>query len=247
VREKRKAARLLRLLAALPRIRRGVSRHLAGAELTREFALAAVIELVATSAIRPGNEEYARAHGTRGATTLLKSNVKVAGHEIILSFRSNGGKRLEKTFDAPRLAPTIARLRTLPGPRLFQYRDGAGLVRPINSRETNDFLRLLAGVQISLKDLRTLCASALVVDSLARASPAPSERQRKRQVVEAIRQAADDLDNTPAICRKSYVHAAVVTAFEGGALERLSSSLNGSRGSARREKLLARVIANFAR
>jgi len=170
-------------------------------------------------AIRSGSEEYARANGTRGAATLLKSNVETAGDKVVLSFRAKGGKRVEKEVTAARLAAAIGKLRRLPGHRLFQYRDDAGEVRVIRARDVNEFLRAIAGVRVSPQGFRSLCASALVLDRLARAKPATSQRGRRRQVLDAIRIAADDLANTPAICRKSYVHETVLTAFENGVLD----------------------------
>ena len=109
VRERRKARRLQRLVEALPRIRRAVNKHLGAAEPTREFALSAVIELVSCSAIRPGSESYAKANGTRGAATLLKSNVAVDGATVTLKFRAKGGKAVEKEFHCPRVASAIER------------------------------------------------------------------------------------------------------------------------------------------
>jgi DNA topoisomerase I len=243
VREMRKARRLARLADVLPRIRRSVGQHLAGAEPTREFALAAVIELVARSAIRPGSESHARLRGTRGAATLLKSNVTVYGESITLSFRSKGGKTVVKEFAAPALASALASLRRLPGRRLFQYRAESGDVRHVTAREVNAFLREIAGAQISLKDFRTLLASASALEALARTEPAASERQRRRQVLHAVRAVADDLANTPAICRKSYVHATVVAAFEDGVLERFADTLKSCRSATRRAQVLAQIIA----
>jgi DNA topoisomerase-1 len=120
VRERRKARRLRRLVEALPRIRRAVNKHLGSAEPGREFALAAVIELVACSAIRPGSESYVKSNGTRGAATLLKSNVAVSGASIALKFRAKGGKNIEKEIYCARLASAINVLSALPGRRLFQ-------------------------------------------------------------------------------------------------------------------------------
>ena len=234
VREIRKARRLAALADVLPRIRRSVGQHLAAAAPTREFTCAAVIELVARSAIRPGSESYARLRGTRGAATLLKSNVTVAGEAITLSFRSKGGRTIVKELAAPRLASAVAMLRQLPGRRLFQYRTDGGEVRHVTSREVNAFLRDLAGVKISLKDFRTLLASASVLEMLARAAPAPNERRRRKQVLQAVSAAADDLSNTPAICRRSYVHDAVVEAFEEGVLERFSETLKSRSSISRR-------------
>ena len=168
VRELRKARRLMRLVEALPKIRRSVGKRLSASEPTREFALSAVIELVARTAIRPGNESYARMHGSRGATTLLKSNATIEGDCIILSFRAKGGKSVQKECDAQNLVRAFELLRTLPGRRLFQYRDEAGEVRQITTAQVNALLQQIAGVRISLKDFRTLMASAAVMESLAR-------------------------------------------------------------------------------
>jgi DNA topoisomerase I len=246
VREIRKARRLARLADVLPRIRRSVAQHLSGDAPTREFASAAVIELVARSAIRPGTESYARLRGTRGAATLLKSNVTVYGESITLTFRSKGGKTTVKEVSAPRLATAIALLRELPGRRLFQYRTASGDVRHVTAHEVNAFLREIAGVHISLKDFRTLLASASVLEMLAHIEPAASERQRRKQVLAAVRVAADDLHNTPAICRKSYVNGTVVAAFEEGVLERFSQTLKDCRSPLRRAQVLAKIIAAAA-
>ena len=245
VREQRKARRLRRLVEALPRIRRAVNKSLATAEPTRGFALAAVIELVSCSAIRPGSESYARANGTRGAATLLKSNITVQGAGITLKFRAKGGKVVEKQFHCPRVAGAVNVLSTLPGRRLFQYRH-ENAVRIVTASEVNVFLREIAGVKISLKDFRTLCASAHALEALARVEPAPSERGRRRQVKEAVTAVSEELANTPTICRKSYVHQTVVVAFENGKLTRFSELLKRRRSPSHREQLLAQVVAAMA-
>jgi DNA topoisomerase I len=242
VREHRKAHRLAKLVAALPKIRRNVSAHLADHEPTREFALSAVIELIARTAIRPGNESYARLNGTRGATTLLKSNVTLEDDSFVLTFKAKGGKAVRKECNAAKLVRAIGILRTLPGKRMFQYRDSSGTVRTVSTTTVNTFLREIAGIKISLKDFRTLMASAVVLESLSRISPADSARGRKKQVLEAIRAAADKLSNTPAICRKSYVHDTIVTAFEDGILERFAATMKGQRTPNKREQLLAQVV-----
>jgi DNA topoisomerase I len=242
VREQRKAHRLARLVAALPKIRRNVAKHLAGDEPTREFALSAAIELIARTAIRPGNESYARLNGTRGATTLLKSNVTLEDDCVVLTFKAKGGKAVRKECKAEKLVRAIRILQTVPGKRMFQYRDANGVVRGVSTTTVNGFLREIAGIKISLKDFRTLMASAVVVESLSRVTPATSQRGRRRQVLEAIRAAADKLSNTPAICRKSYVHDTIVTAFEDGILERFAATLKTQRVQFKREQLLAQVV-----
>ena len=245
VRERRKAKRLQRLVEALPRIRRAVNKHLALAEPTREFALAAVIELVSCSAIRPGSESYAKANGTRGAATLHKSNIAVDGATVTLKFRAKGGKAVEKEFRCPRVASALNVLLSLPGRRLFQYRAEDG-VRFVTASDVNAFLRELAGVKISLKDFRTLCASAAALEALAHMAPATSERGRRRQVKQAVTAVSEELANTPTICRKSYVHQTVVAAFENGRLAKFSETLKRRRSPAHREQLLAQVVATMA-
>jgi DNA topoisomerase-1 len=243
VREGRKARRLARLANALPLIRRRIGHYLASNQ-TREFASAAAIELVACSAIRAGSEDYRRLHGTRGAVTLLKSNVSIYGQAIILKFRSKGGKTVTKEFTAPRLVRIVRLLGQLPGRRLFQYRAENGTVHKLTAREVNAFLREISGTNISLKDFRTLLASASVLESLARIKPATSSRLRRKQVLQAVSATADDLANTPTICRKSYVHDAVINAFEQGLLERFARTLKNCRSPSRRAKVLAQVIAS---
>jgi DNA topoisomerase I len=242
VREHRKAHRLAKLVGALPKIRRNVGKHLNGEAPTREFALAAVIELIARTAIRPGSESYARLNGTRGAATLLKSNVTLEDDSVVLTFKAKGGKAVRKECNAAKLVRAIGVLRTVPGKRMFQYRDAQGVVRAVSTVQVNAFLREIAGIKISLKDFRTLMASAVALESLSRVTPAASARGRKRQVLEAVRAAAGELANTPAICRRSYVHDTIVTAFEDGILERFAATMKGCRSQTRREQLLAQVV-----
>lgn len=241
VREARKLKRLSHLALALPRIRRAVTRHLSSEPATREFALAAITEMVAASGIRAGRESYARLNGTRGAATLLKSNVRVKGATIALSFRAKGGKDFRKEFTSAKLAAAIRRLRGLPGPRLFQYRGASGPAS-VRARDVNEFLRDVTGTDITLKDLRTLTASKTALKALSRMPPATSERRRKKQIVEAMRHAADALGNTPAVCRKSYVPAPLVSAFEKGRLHKRATVATGGSG----EKLLAALAATNA-
>jgi DNA topoisomerase-1 len=242
VREQRKARRLSRLVDVLPGIRRKLARHLGGNEPSRALALAAVIELVARSAIRAGSETYARIHGTRGAATLLKSDVAINNGRVVLSFRSKGGQSVRKEFRAPRLANALQVLGALPGRRLFQYRDAEGKLRKVRRRDANAFLREMSGTAVSLKDFRALVASAIALECLAAATPAECQRRRRSQIVDALRDAAGELANTPTVCRKSYVHETVVAAFEDGTLERFSRALGSARSRSNREAILGQLL-----
>lgn len=245
VREALKARRLAGLAASLPAIRRAVARRLARGELDRHTALAAVVELVSLTAIRAGGEAYAREHGTRGAATLLKSNVRLAGRDrLTLAFRAKGGKRIVKEVRSRRLCAALARLSTLPGPRLFQWSDGS-TCHVVRATDVNAYLKEVSGKRISLKDFRTLVASARALGALAATEPATSERQRRRQVRETVVGIAEDLANTPTVCRASYVHDAVITAFESGALNR--PALRRGRSVTARAAALARIVAGHGR
>jgi DNA topoisomerase-1 len=243
VRELRKARRLARLAEALPKIRAWVSRHIGDREPSRERAIAALIELVALTALRPGSETYARQHGTRGAATLLKSNLRIGSERVSLKFIGKGGKPIEKEVRSRRLALALRRLGALPGPRMFQYRNQDGAVLTLRRREVNAALRDIAGRAVSLKDFRTLVACSNALEQLAGMEPKPSERGRKRQLLATMREVAAELANTPAVCRRSYVHAAVVDAFESGALRRIA---RGRVSAAMRERLLVKVLARVS-
>lgn len=243
VREALKARRLGRLARALPAIKRAVSKALAGENEDATLAIAAVVHLVHLTAIRAGGESYARDNGTRGATTLHKSNVKIAGRLVMLAFTAKGGKSVSKEVRDARLKRVLERLLALPGRRLFQYRDAEGNVRSVRAQEVNTFLREVAGRRISLKDFRTLVASAGALEALSNLAPATSARGRRSQLKSAMTTVAEELANTPAICRKSYVHDAIVEAFEDGTLARLRKS---PRSSQRKAEMLARLVAKHA-
>ena len=245
VRELRKARRLARLAAALPTIRRWVTLHLKETEPTRERAVAAVIELVGLTALRAGSEAYAKQHGTRGAVTLLKSDFSIAGSQVTLHFTGKGGKKIDKTVASSRLAKALRRLATLPGKRMFQYRNGGGAVVPLRRRDVNAMLREIAGRAVSLKDFRTLNASADAVQHLAALDPKASQRGRNRQLLETMREISAELANTPAVCRKSYVHTAVVRAFECGDLQKIAKRAGNLRSAAGRERLLVQVLEHI--
>lgn len=240
VREQRKGKRLSVMAASLPKLKRVLARDLSGDEPVKALALACCVELVSHTAIRAGGERYELISGSRGATTLLKSNAKCVEGRITLSFRGKGGKQVEKGAKSPRLCRALAVLRALPGRYLFQYRAADGSVCRLRAGDVNAYLKDAAGCDITLKDFRTLLASSLVTDKLAALEPSSSKSGRKRQVKEAIADAAEELANTPTVCRKSYVHDSVVEAFESGKLKRLKAK------AAKKIDLLVAVVSKAA-
>jgi DNA topoisomerase-1 len=246
IRDIRKAQRLEHLVDVLPDIRHAVKSALKGESPSRDFALAAIIALVDATAIRAGNDAYAREHKTRGATTLLKSNVTCKNDVVVLKFRAKGGKRVEKNFSDPALAKALTLLQGLPGRRLFQFADDNGEIRCLRSKDVNDHLRKIAQCAVSLKDFRTLCGSADALSVLVKLAPAATARERKKQIRQALEAAAQRLENTPTVCRKSYVHPAILTAFETGTLQRMARVLNGTASNGRKEKAVAEIIVTAA-
>jgi len=243
VREALKSRHLAGLAKALPDIQRAVATALQAEAIDSAFVAAAVVHLVSLTAIRAGGEAYARERGTRGATTLMKSNVVLADGVVTLRFKAKGGKAVSKEVHDPRLHGAVKALLELPGRRLFQYRDADGALRAVRAGDVNAYLCAIAGRRLSLKDFRTLVASAAVLESLAAIEPAASERGRRSQLREAVTAVAEELANTPTVCRKSYVHDAVVTAFETGALGRLRKPM---RSPVKRAEVLARIVARHS-
>lgn len=243
VREIRKARRLIKLVALMPKVRAWVAKHIRNPRTDRDFATAALIELVSVTALRPGSEIYADRHGTRGAATLLRSDVSIKGERVTLRFRGKGGKAIAKEFRSRRLAQAIKRLRTLPGRRLFQYRAPEGEICSLRRRDVNAALRTITGRVVTLKDFRTLLASSRALEQFAALAPQKSATGRRKQVLETMRSIADELANTPAVCRRSYVHDAVIDAFETGALQRMARSAGGACSMRKSERMLVKVLS----
>jgi DNA topoisomerase-1 len=224
----------------LPDIKRAVAKGLACPECTSDFAIAAIVHLVDLTAIRAGGESYAKERGTRGAATLLKSNVRVNAPDIVLQFKAKGGKAVTKEVRDARLAGALIRLLELPGRRLFQYRATDGTLRMVRAGDVNAFLQATTGRRISLKDFRTLVGSAGVLEALAAVPAGTSQRARKSQLRDAVLEVAEELTNTPTVARKSYVHATVVAAFEEGKLARMRKA---PRSAIKKAEILAKLVA----
>ena len=194
----------------LPRIRRQVRADLALAGLPRRKVLALVVELLERTCIRIGNERYAEENDSFGLTTMRNRHVKVSGARIEFQFRGKSGKFHRIALDDPELARMIRRIRDLPGQELFQYLDEAGEVQSIGSSDVNEYLKEISGYdEISTKDFRTWNGSVYVA-SLLRGRVRRDERVGITHVAAAVRAASQQLGNTPAICRKSYVHPRVL-------------------------------------
>jgi DNA topoisomerase-1 len=220
VRDETKYERMTLFGAALPKIRERVERDLALPGLPRERILAAIVRLLETTFIRVGNSEYAKTNHSYGLTTLRNKHVAVKSSTVTFNFQGKSGVEHSIDLQDRRLARIVERCRDLPGYELFQYLDNEGNRHSIDSADVNDYLREIAGDDFTAKDFRTWAGTVLACELLRQAEPADSQTQAKKNVVAAIKTVAERLGNTPSVCRKCYVHPAVMESYLTGAMVR---------------------------
>jgi DNA topoisomerase I len=208
--------RMLAFAKALPRIRKRRDHDLALREMPREKVLAAVVQLLESTLIRVGNDEYARQNRSFGLTTLRDRHATIDGSTIRFRFRGKSGKQHEVGLRDRRLATIVRRCQELPGQELLQYVDEDGEVRDIGSADVNAYLREISGEDFTAKDFRTWAGTVLAYRALRALAPAESDTGSKRNITAAMRDTAERLGNTPAVARSSYVHPAVVEAYLDG-------------------------------
>ena len=219
VRDETKYGRLISFGESLPAIRKRVEDDLAMPGLPRERVLGTVVQLLEKALIRVGNEQYARSNGSFGLTTLRNRHVSVEGSTLRFEFKGKSGKKHSMGITDRRLAKIVKRCQDLPGYELFRYEDDNGDYQPVDSADVNSYLREISGTDFSAKDFRTWAGTVRAAIALKELGPATSERQAKKQVAAAVCSTAEVLGNTPAVCRKCYIHPAVVEAYLDGSLE----------------------------
>jgi DNA topoisomerase I len=211
VRDEAKFQRLAAFARKLPTIRAKVKADLALEGVPRRKVLATIVRLLDTTGIRVGNEEYVKANGSFGLTTFRSEHVRVRRSGIRFRFRGKSGKEHSITLDDARLARIIRRCRDLPGEDLFEYVDEEGQVAQIDSDAVNAYIREIAGEEFSAKDFRTWIGTVSCMNALV--EPAENARDAKAKVAAALQCVAAKLGNTPAVCRKAYVHPAVLETY----------------------------------
>ncbi len=216
VRDETKYARMLAFAEALPAIRQKVDEDLGLRGLPRRKVLAAVVRLLEKTLIRVGNEEYARENGSFGLTTMRDRHVAIDGTTVRFSFKGKAGKRHAVDISDRRLASIVRRCRELPGYELFQYIDEDGEPQVIDSADVNEYLREISGQDFTAKDFRTWAGTVMAALALEEYASFDSQAQCRKNIVRAIEDVSRQLGNTPAICRKCYVHPAVVDAYTDG-------------------------------
>ena len=215
-REEAKFEHLVQFAKALPGIRAVVADHTRLRGLPREKVLATVVHLLETTLIRVGNDDYAKANGSYGLTTLKTEDVAVEGAEVRFEFAGKSGKRWSHSMRDRRIARILRACQELPGQELLRYFDEDRELRAVSSGDVNAYLREIAGYDVTAKDFRTWSATVLMARFLNEAGKFDTVTQTKRALRAAIGRVAAALGNTPAVCRKSYIHPAVISAYLDG-------------------------------
>jgi DNA topoisomerase-1 len=247
VRDETKYERMMHFADALPVIRERIRHDLALPGLPRQKVLATIVSLMEATHIRVGNEEYARENKSYGLTTMRNKHVDVEGSKITFTFQ--GKSRVHHTINLQdrRLAGIIKRCADIPGYELFQYLDTEGERHLVDSSDVNEYLQEIAGQHFTAKDFRTWAGSVLAYDLLRAFEPFESATQAKKNVVQAIAAVAKRLGNTPSVCRKCYVHPAVLESYLAGmtareAKEKLEEEIAEHAFALRQEEVVLREL-----
>jgi DNA topoisomerase-1 len=241
VRDETKYHKSIAFARALPKIRARVAADLARPGLPREKVLACVVKLLESTAIRVGNEEYARQNGSVGLTTMKDRHVTIRGPRLQFRFKGKSARRHDVELTDERLARIVKRCRDIPGQDLFQYLDDDGEAQSIGSGDVNDYLRAISGEDFTAKDFRTWAGTVQAAMQLAAAEAVETAGAAKKTLVAAVARVAERLGNTPAVCRKCYIHPAVMDAYLDGGLGTIP------RTQRQAEKVVLKLLVRRAR
>jgi DNA topoisomerase-1 len=227
VRDEAKYHRVIAFGRALPALRAQVRLDLKRPGLPREKVVAAVVLLLDKTHIRVGNEEYARENKSFGLTTMQDRHVEIEGGDIHFVFRGKSGVHHTVDLHDRRLARIVKECQDIPGQDLFQYLDHDGNRHDIRSHDINEYLHAVTGEEFTAKDFRTWAGTVLAAWALKEFEAFDSEAGKKKNIVEAIEKVAQQLGNTPAVCRKCYVHPEVISAYLDDSLLEILSQRAG--------------------
>jgi DNA topoisomerase-1 len=217
-RERKKVFRMIAFAEALPRMRKAIARDLALPGLPRERIFAAIVRIMATRYLRPGSRQYVEENDSYGLVTLRRKHVASRHGAIDLRFRGKSGKEHAVELTDRFVLAVIRACLELPGRWVFQYRDERGNLNRASRRALNTYIKEIMGQRFSAKDFRTWAGTLICANLLAREAGAlaDSKKGRRRQIVEAVKETARRLGNTPAVCRSSYIASSVLSTFERG-------------------------------
>ncbi|MDB6145807.1 MAG: topoisomerase [Pseudomonas sp.] len=220
IRDENKYSRMIEFGLALPKVRKQLEAQLAAPGIGRDKVMATVVSLLDATLIRIGNSQYARDNRSYGLTTLRNKHVEVKGSAILFQFRGKSGVEHQVSIKDRRLATIVKRCMELPGQNLFQYLDDNGERHTVSSSDINTYLQDLTGADFTAKDYRTWAGSALALATLRKLQWEP-ENDAKKHIVDMVKAVARQLGNTPAVCRRCYIHPAVLDGFLLGELAKL--------------------------
>jgi DNA topoisomerase I len=218
VRDENKYEKMVLFAQALPKIRRRINKDLALPSLPRKKVLATVVQLLERTFIRVGNEEYAKDNNSFGLTTMQNRHIDVEGAKLRFRFRGKSGRAHDIPFEDRRVAKIIKKLQDLPGQEVFQYLDEQGEMHNLTSDDVNAYLHEITGEDFTAKDFRTWAGTVLAAMALQAQEAFENKTQAKKNLKDAISAVAKVLGNTPAVCRKCYVHPAVLESYLDGNL-----------------------------
>jgi DNA topoisomerase-1 len=216
IKKQSKFDRVLKFAHTLPRIRKVTRAHLLRPGLPKEKVLATVVQLLEKTLIRIGNDEYAKQNHSYGLATLHNEHVKVQNQDLIFRFKGKSNIHHEISLHDRRLATIVKECRELPGQELFQYLDATGENHRIHSNDVNAYLKEVAGHDFTAKDFRTWGGTVFAAIVFSVTKKSASAHDTKRKVNQAIEVVAQRLGNTKTVCRKSYIHPAVIHAYSNG-------------------------------
>jgi DNA topoisomerase I len=232
LRDAAKYHHILRFGQKLPDLRRRLEQDLKRPGLEQNKVLSAVVQLMQRTCMRVGNDRYVEQNGSYGLTTLRDQHARIRGSHMEFHFKGKSGKVHHVRLDDARLARIVKTCRDVPGQRLFQYAGPDGKFRAVTSGDVNDYLKRVTGEPFSAKDFRTWAGTLLAVHALAASEPGTTLTAKRRQVKQALETVSAELGNTIAICRKSYVHPAVIDQYTNG---ELSAAIRKATQAARRK------------
>jgi DNA topoisomerase-1 len=215
-RDREKFERMVELSDVLWKVRERVERDIALPGLQREKVMATIVWLLERTLIRVGSHELAKANNSFGLTTLRRRHVSIDGATLRFEFRGKSGVAHVVAVTDRRIARIVQRCRELPGRELFQYVDAPGRRQIVYADDVNGYLREITGRDVTAKDFRTWTGTMLAAESLREMGPAPTKRGAEQNVLRAIDRTAERLGNTRAVCRKYYIHPALIEAYLDG-------------------------------
>jgi DNA topoisomerase I len=224
LRKHTKFYRLLHFGKVLPIIRTQVEKDLALPGMPLEKVLAVAVSLMERTNMRVGNAFYEKLYGSFGLTTLKDTHVNVIGSSVTFSFKGKKGIRHKLSLRSRKLAQIIQQCKEIPGKELFQYIDQDGQSRTIDSGMVNDYIKSISGEEFTTKDFRTWSGTVMALQAFRELETAASDSEIKKNIVQVIDKVSVELGNTRAVCRKYYVHPALISLYENKNLGKYSKS-----------------------